>query len=232
MIARDILERAIALLLDKSNVRWPLSELNGWLNDAVKAIVLAKPSSSSKTVNLALVSGTLQSLPSVAGTATPLLLLAINRNIKAVTPATIYGRAVSLVQRSVMDDQMPDWHDTSANPPEKQVRHYIYDEANPTQYFVYPPNSGSGVLEGVLSVLPAPSVATGDVKALANYISELGLPEPYSVPLLDYVLYRAYMKDDITGQPQRAPAYYQQFASAVGIKIQVERAASPSARPL
>jgi hypothetical protein len=230
--AREILGRAVTLLLDQSNVRWPLAELNDWLNEGVRAIVLAKPSASPSTTNLSLENGTLQTLPLTVGGGTTMLLLAINRNIKSVDTNVTPGRAVTLVQRSVMDDQDPDWHDTSVQGTHKRVSHYIYDEANPLQFSVYPPNNGEGLVEAVVSVLPAPSVPTGPANVLANYNSQVGLPEPYSVPLLDYVMYRAYMKDDITGQPARAPAHYQQFAAAVGIKIQVERSSTPNARPL
>jgi hypothetical protein len=230
--AKEILGRAVTLLLDQSNVRWPLAELNDWLNEGVRAIVLAKPSASPLTTNLTLVKGTLQTLPVTIGQSSTMLLLSVNRNVTALTPEIKHGRAVTLVQRSVMDDQEPDWHDASVQGTQKRVSHYIYDEANPLQFFVSPPNDGNGLVEAVVSVLPAPSVATGAVNVLANYNSQVGLPEPYSVPLLDYVMYRAYMKDDITGQPARAPAHYQQFAAAVGIKVQVERASTPNARPL
>jgi hypothetical protein len=45
--------------------------------------------------------------------------------------------------------------------------------------------------------------------------------------LLDYVLYRAFSKEDPAAAPQRAVTHYQAFATAIGIQSQVETATSP-----
>jgi hypothetical protein len=39
------------------------------------------------------------------------------------------------------------------------------------------------------------------------------------------------MKDDIDGAAARSAVHYQQFATAIGLKIQVEKSHSPNARP-
>ena len=47
--ASEIMKLAGVQLLDEDHIRWPLTELADWVNDGVKAIVLAKPSASSKS---------------------------------------------------------------------------------------------------------------------------------------------------------------------------------------
>lgn len=225
---REIMERASVLLLDEDNTRWPLTELCSWINEGVKAIVLAKPSASSATIDIQLAAGTLQKVPA-SGTPTPLALQNISANVRSITPRLL-GRAITIVGRTVLDAADPNWHDTRYVPFKKDVRHYVYDEASPLEFFCYPGNNGDGVVQGLVSTLPAPLAASGDVKELASYAGDIGLPEPYSDPLLDYVLYRAQMKDDLAGAAGRSAMHYQQFATAVGLKIQVEGSTSPNSR--
>ncbi|QND60379.1 DUF6682 family protein [Mesorhizobium huakuii] len=226
---REILERASVLLLDEDHVRWPLAELCSWINEGVKAIVLAKPSASSATIVIPLVAGTLQSVPAT-GTPTPLILQNISANVRSQTPTRLLGRAITVIGRTILDAEVPNWHDTRYSPFKKDVRHYVYDEAAPLEFFCYPGNTGDGFVQGLVSTLPTKLEATGDVKLPASYEGPVGLPEPYSDPLLDYVLYRAQMKDDLAGGPGRSAMHYQQFATAVGLKIQIEGSTSPNAR--
>jgi hypothetical protein len=65
---------------------------------------------------------------------------------------------------------------------------------------------------------------------LASYEQDIGLEDIYLSPVLDFVLFRAKSKDSDDGNPVGAVAHYQAFASAVGIKTQVEGANSPNAR--
>lgn len=227
---RDIMERAGLILQDEDNVRWLPSELCQWLNDGIKAIILAKPSAKTETRVLTLAEGTLQAIATVAGSPTPLALISITRNITATTPARIGGRTVRAVSGAVLDAQEPYWHDPDQVRFKAEVRQYVYDEQNPLEFYVYPGNDGTGTVEAVVSVLPDLLEATGSVDDLASYDTAISLPEPYSVPLLDYVLFRAFSKDDTGAQPGRSMSHYQAFATAIGIKIRVEGASSPNSR--
>lgn len=227
---REIMERAAILLHDADHVRWTLPELCGWINEAVRAIVLAKPSARSESRVIALEPGTLQRVPQT-GAPEPLALLAIRRNIADPDHPEQGGRAVTKTSITALDAQEPNWHDPQTVPFRKEARQFVFDEENPLEYYVYPGNDGSGHVDAVLSVLPSPLSPSGPADAIDSYAGQIGLPEPYSVPLLDYVLYRAQMKDDEAGSGGRAMAHYQQFATALGIKVQVARATSPNARP-
>lgn len=225
---KHIMELADTILADEDHVRWPLSEIAGWINEAVKAIILVKPSASSASRVVDLVAGTRQAVPQT-GTPTPLRLIDVVCNITATDPVA-RGRVISPVSRTQLDAQEPNWHDNRHVRFAKQVRHVTFDEDNPLEYLVYPGNNGDGQIEVITSELPAPLVATDDPNSIESYSGDVGLPEPYSVPLLDYVLWRCFLKDDLQGAPQRATLHYARYAEAVGIKIQVEGATSPNAR--
>lgn len=222
----DIMARVGDLLNDEDHIRWTPAELCIWINEAVRAIILAKPSASSASQILTLVAGTLQAVPAPA-----LSLVRLVRNLKtAATSPRIGDKIITPVARDILDAQDPDWHDSSKTPHQKLVRHCVYDEANPREFYVYPGNNGQGIVEAIVATLPTPLAANGDAALPASYSAEIGLPEPYSVPVLDYVLYRCQSKDDTGANAGRAMAHYQQFASAIGLKIQVEGATSVNAR--
>ena len=81
-LASDILRKASVILLDEDHIRWPLSELNDWLNDGIKATILAKPSASSTTIAIQLREGTLQEVPTDTDPV-PLSLVRLVRNLKS-----------------------------------------------------------------------------------------------------------------------------------------------------
>ncbi|MEK1928574.1 MAG: DUF6682 family protein [Pararhizobium sp.] len=226
---REIMELANVILNDVDNVRWPLREIAKWINEAVRAIVLAKPSASSATTAIQMVAGTLQRVPET-GVPTPLALTRLVRNLKDNTLPRQGTRIITATSRVLLDAQDPNWHDMTRTLPKKQVRQYVFDEATPLEFYVYPANDGTGWVEAVLSFLPKALEASAADNDLASYEIDVGLPEPYSVPILDYVLFRCFSKDDLGQGPGRSAAHYQQFASAVGLKIQVEGATSPNTR--
>lgn len=226
MLASDILSRAATILQDEDHVRWPLPELVGWLNDGMKAIVLAQPSAHAVSYALPLSEGTLQALSN----ASHLRLLRITRNLASTSSPRVGGRVVRVVQRDLLDMQSPNWHDPSDTPYKKEVRQYVFDEQNPREFYVWPGNDGTGVVEAVLSTLPTAISAAGDVDTIGSYATAIDLPEPWGVVLLDFILYRAYSKDALEGGAGRAGLHYQQFAGAVGIKVQGDSDASPNAR--
>lgn len=226
MNGSELLRRAADVLQDIEHVRWTLPELVRWANDGLRAIVLAKPSAKSESVALPLVEGTLQSLTDEAH----LRLLRIPRNLTDAGPPRIGGRVIRPTSRETLDASQPAWHDPKEVRYRKEVRQYVFDEAAPKEFYVYPGNDGSGLVEAVVSVLPAMLTADGDPDAIGSYGAPLGLPEPYGPILLDYVLYRAFSKDDTAADAGRAQLHLQAFAMALGIKAEVAATHSPNAR--
>lgn len=223
--ASEIMVEAAIVLQDEDHVRWTLPELNRWINGGQNAIVLAKPSANARSVEISLEAGTLQRLYN----ADHLLLLRLPRNLLATGQNPRQGgRAIRPTDRETLDAAEPEWANPAVVPFRKEVRQYCYDEANPREFYVYPGNDGTGVVEAVVSKAPATIAASGDVNQIASYNTSLELQAPYGLPLLDYVLFRAYSKDAVGADAGRANFHYLQFANALGIKVQIERATSPN----
>jgi hypothetical protein len=211
----NIVSRAAIILQDTTGVRWPQTEeLLLWLNDGQREIVLRKPDAYAQNEVVALIAGTKQSIP-----ANGIQLLDVIRNMG--TDGETPGRAVTRIDREILDEQRPNWHTEDAS---DETKHYTFDGQDPKRFYVYPPQaSPPGKVEMVYASSPT------DLPSLATTIT---LDDIYSGPLLDYVLYRAYSKDaDLTpSAPERAVAHYNSFLSALGAKSQIQEASSPNTR--
>lgn len=227
--ARKLFEEAGILLNDTGEFtarRTPLSELCDWLNDGLTAIVLQKPSATAQTVTLDLKEGTLQQLPSHFSS-----ILRPVRNVRGEKSDRRPRKVVTVTSGETINAIKPDWHDSYSVPFAQQVKHFIYDEANPKAFYVYPGNDGTGYLEAVLSAVPAEVEAKGDPAELASYDVAIPIDDVYFGVLLDYVMYRARSKDaQESGNAQRAALHYQQFANALGINVTVETNMSPNTK--
>lgn len=223
--ARDIFERAGAVLQDTTFVRWTLPELRLWLNDGLREIAIHKPSAVSKNMVLTLVAGTYQTLPAASlGMVRPI------RNLASGVASPRVGRgAVTVVAREIMDAQDPNWHDTAFSPATAAVAHVITDPMDVKSFYVWPPNTGTGFLEAIVAVAPTDYAAPASPTVLTSYSAVVDLDDLYQGALLDYILYRAFSKEtDLQGSPQRAQAHYNLFAQALGIKTQKQAIANPN----
>lgn len=220
---QSVIDRVQTTLQDTTGIRWPVTdELVLWVNDAQREIALLKPDASAKNETVTLASGTKQSIPSTGNR-----LLRAVRNMSAATNGT-GKRSVRLVSREILDAQTPDWHDPSVSGDAAHtniVKHYIYDEQNPRNFYVYPGVSGSAYLEIVFSANPN-TVGLSD---------NLDVPDVFANAVMNYVLYMAYMKDaEYAGNSQRAANHYQLFTTSVTGKGQIDAMTTPNleqARP-
>jgi len=225
----QLMRDARILLQDTDSRRWPVPELLIWINAGGREIATQRPEASVENIPLQLVPGTLQKLPDHATG-----LLRVIRNLVGGRrpPAERIGRdAVTIIPREVLDTQTPDWHNPDRHPPKKVVDHVVYDEADPRSFYVFPPNSGAGHLEVVISRIPAVVDQTDTPNSVASYSGKhVPVDRAYQNALLDYVLYRAYSKDaSFTGDAERAVRYYNAFAGAIGLRQQ-QGANNPNAQ--
>lgn len=214
---QSVIDRVQTTLQDTTGVRWPVvGELVLWINDAQREIALLKPDASAKNTTITLVDGTKQDIPSDGNR-----LLRAVRNMSAASGGT-GKRSVRLVQREVLDAQTPDWHDPTVTGDAAHtsiVKHYIYDEQNPRNFYVYPGVSGSAYLEIIYSANPS-TVGQSD---------NLDIPDIYANAVMNYVLYMAYMKDaEYAGNNQRAASHFQIFTASVTGKGQVDALTTPN----
>lgn len=218
VLASDIISRAQTIVQDTTGVRWPTTELLQWLNDGQREVVNVKPSASAFNTVINLQQGTLQQIG--AGN---LSLLRVTRNLKTpITTPRIGTRAVRMVSLDVMDAQNPNWHDPAVFPYAKEAKHCCFDDIDASVFYVFPGNDGTGAMEVTVSRLP------DDITAASAPIT---LPDIYRNPLLDYVLFRAYLKDaDQVANAERSATHYQLFASSITAKVTNETTVNPNTR--
>ena len=213
----SVIDRVQTVLQDTTGVRWPVvAELVLWVNDAQREIALLKPDASAANNTITLVPGTKQTIPTDGNR-----LLKAVRNMSAASGGN-GKRAVRLVDREVLDAQTPDWHDPDVGGDATHgslVKHYLYDESNPRNFYVYPGVEGNAFLEIIYSANPS-TVANG---------GNLSIPDIFANAVLNYVLYMAYMKDaEFAGNSQRASSHYQLFTSAITGKGQIDAVTNPN----
>jgi hypothetical protein len=216
---QSVIDRVQKTLQDTTGVRWPVvDELVLWVNDAQREIALLKPDASAKNTTISLVAGTKQEIPSEGNR-----LLRVVRNMSAATNGS-GRRAVRIVSREVLDAQTPDWHDPSITGDAAHaaiVKHYIYDEQNPRNFYVYPgvASPAASYVEIIYSANPATVAQNGN----------LDIPDIFANAVMNYVLYMAYMKDaEYAGNQQRASSHFQLFMSSITGKAQLDTITSPN----
>ena len=244
--ADNIITRVRTILQDDTGIRWPEAELLLWISDAQREICLLKPDASAINDIVKLQAGTtkqtMATLNNGAGALTGNRFLRVIRNIMNTDFSDLEvdastsgaGRSIRLVDRRILDSQFPDWHDPQVTGDATfittggNVQHYIFDEIDPTTFYVFPGiahEDGSGTatacyIEIVYSGVPA------DVAAKTDTID---LPDVYVNCITDYVCYRAFTKDaDYASNAQRATNHYNAFASAIGVKARGDDDTSPN----
>jgi hypothetical protein len=197
VVASSIINRVRLQLVDTGTPqRWSDAELLDWLSDGQRSIVAALPGAAPVKVTQAMVAGVLQPLPAVA-----YKLITIFRNL---TTGGVAGQSCQEIDRSLMDMQYSSW---PSDAPASNVRVWWYDEDDPGNFYIYPPNDGTGSVELTYSVMPLDLTAT---------TSNLVLRDIYQTALFDYVMARAHQKDsDYAAGGGLVTAYMQLFTSFI-----------------
>jgi hypothetical protein len=208
-----IADKCEIILQDSTNIRWSESELLGWINWGQREIVHYRPDASVSRLSKALAAGAKQTLP-----ATGQRLYGDPRNMGSGGGSP--GRVVTLVDRETLDAYDPDWQSgTDA----ATIKHYLYDEKEPTIFFVYPPADGTTYLELPCVVEPA---------ELASLASTITLDDSFEGLLIDCVLYRAFSKDaDYLPNQQRAAIHQNAYMQSLTGKSAGDQAMAPKVKP-
>ena len=214
--AQSIIRRVVETLQDNTSIRWPVSELVRYLNDAQREVILYRPDAAVTNAPVALVAGSRQNLP-VGGT----------KLVEVVRNSTGTKRAVRMVNREILDAQLPGWH---AQTGVTEILHYMYDPREPRVFYVYPPAAASGAsVEVTYASVPADIAEPADGALYTAVSGNIGVPDIYTNALQDYILYRAYTKDsEYAGNAARAQAHYAAFANALGVEIKATLAVGPN----
>jgi len=214
----NIISRVQDTLQDTTSVRWPEAELLRYLNDSQREIVNFRPEASSTHQNVQLITGTEQTLPSGG-----LRLIKVVRGMSAASTGATGKRAIRIVDVDILNSQEPEWHNPSVSGDAAHgtvPKHYVFDEDDPRKYYVYPGVAGNSFVEIVFSASPA---------NLANTSAVISVDDIFGNAIIDFVLFKCYMKDaEYAGNGQRAATHYQLFAQSIGQGSQAQTLLSPN----
>lgn len=215
----DLISRAKTLLQDTTSVRWSLSELQSSLNDGYRETLNLRPDSNTLTGTFSCAAGPRQVL--TTGFANASRLVAVVRNVAASSNKY----AVHLIDRRVLDTQRRGWY---TEPASVSVEKYVFDARQPREFLVYPPATSAAQLEVLYAQVPTPHTLT-DVQLANSATAEvIRIDDTFANALLDYMLYRAYIKDsEQQGNAARAVAHYQAFQNSLGVSAQANAASQP-----
>lgn len=204
MKASRVISQARIVLNDPDGARWPDGELLGWLNGAQLQIVAVRPDAKATKADLTLAAGVEQALP-----ANGTRLLDVVRNVG--------GGAITLISRDQLNEFDPDWY--TADPGEF-IRHYTFDANDPKSFEVYPPAPADLKVRILYAAIPT------DCETPA---SDIDLDDIFEGPLIDWVCYRAWIKDgDSAPDAQRAANALATFMQALTGKTQSDQTAKPA----
>lgn len=196
-------------LHDPNGVRYTLSALLQFVSDAQRAVVLCRPDANAVVESVLLDEGsTRQALP-----AGGVRFFGLIRNMGADggTP----GRAVRVASLESLNLVSANWHRAGPSP---EIYDYAPDEVTPTVFWVSPAPGKDVWVEIKYSAEPAEVRADGTLNVL----------ETFSEPVREYVLYRAYSRNDAAVDFQgRAALHLQRFFSLLGQEAQARLMTSP-----
>ena len=201
---RSILNRVGALLNDEAFVRWEESELLEWLNDGQRVIARG-PATDVYILRDTITAspGTRQSLPENG-----LRLIDVIRN-------TSDGSAILQSDYALVNVLASTWRSAATAP----AQNWFYDERNPKEFEVYPPQSGAETIEIVFNAEPPDASVGGNI----------AIDDTYADALIDYVMYRALSKDneEVSMEQRRATGFYNAFLVGAGMKDATDAMVEP-----
>lgn len=202
-----IIARVNDSLVDDLFTRWPKEDLLQYYNDANKAIVLIRPDAFVEEISFSCDAGTKQAIPQAA-----LRLVDIQYN-------SVSGMAVIRKARSEITEYDPHWYGSTGEP---QAEYFIYDERNPSRFFVYPGVSGGTKIQMVYSISP-PETGISNIDTAPSVLDAI-----YTNAIVEYMLYKAHSKDFEYSEQQRASMHYQMFRTILNAKSEAEVGMTPT----
>lgn len=220
----DVVKRAQTILQDTTATRWPLVEIQNWLNDAYKEVIINRPDANTLSEVVPLTAGARQKCTDTGSINLPNLLRVIDV-VRNMHPSSD-SRAIRRMDRRILDDQRPQWY---AETQSYTIQHYVFDDRLPHEFLVYPPATTGTTVELVYSSVPTPHNLTEAQLGSPATTDTIKLDDVYANAILDYILYRAYSKDaEYAANAARAQSHYQAFASSLGVKTTVDLNVSPN----
>lgn len=208
--ANDYIVEAADLYGDTSYERISSATWIKHLNAAIRALILVRPDAGSVTESVQLAAGIKQDKPTAA-----LRILDITRNMG--TDGLTTGKVITPCSRKNIDFSNLLWSQATG---ETAIDNYSYDSNAPDVFYVTPPVSSTTnvYVEMISSQLPTACTTTG---------SDPGVNDLFFEPIVQFMLYKAFVKDDEGQEFQKAIAYLQTFFNLLQVEMSASTAAGP-----
>jgi hypothetical protein len=200
---QDFVDKILLDLVDEDRVTWTDDDITEDLNEGIRALCAVKPDAHVITENIVMVAGTVQTLPEGG---TQLFDLAENADSL---------RRVTQVDQELLDETYAFW---PAGTQAVDVKHFTIDPRDPTQFRVYPPNDGTGVVLGSYGAVPGAVSVGSDL---------LPVGDKYEPALVQYTLGAAYRRNTQRQDLTKSAGYMQAFYTMLGLGAKGQAAASP-----
>jgi hypothetical protein len=199
MKASDIITRATDILQDAGNDYWSADELLRWLADGRNDAYKLRPDLYSSVETMTLTPGVTQTLPNSAR-----WLFSLNRNVSHPRQ-----RKITLVKDDDLSRVRPTWRSMKGA---TEIQHYLYDLRDPAHFDVFPPVAEDVQIE-LDYAKPPTAPATSD---------DLTQEGEYYTALIDYICYRAFLKecDTVPAFQARAEIHQQAFVALLSDTVQ------------
>lgn len=215
--AQDIIRRVTDTLYDITSIKWPVNRLVRYLNDGQRDIVTHRPDAMNTAISHALVAGAKQTLPANG-----------EKLIDVLANTGGNKRAVTKVDRGLMDAQTPTWRNVTAA---SEILHFMYDPREPKAFEVYPPALGGASLEIEYAARPTDIVEPAAGALWSAVVGNISVGDLHANALQDYILYRCHSENTQQAQPARAQAHYAAYANALGVELKATIALDASSEP-
>lgn len=191
--------------------RWSDTDLLSKLNNGQRFIVQHVPKANVSNLPWQLAAGVLQSIPTGG-----IELISIDFNMG--TSGTVQGAPIRIISLDELNALIPDWTTATAS---ATVQLYVFNEEDPTHFYVYPPQpaSSQGYVRGPYSTSPADVAAVG---------SAITLNDIFKSPLKQYMFYECYRLETDALALQQAAAYYNACVTEIGRKDLIMKTYSPN----
>ena len=194
--ATTIANEIEALLNDSGNDIWTAAQICSFVSEAQHLIVSLRPDANAVTEALTLATTSKQSIP-----AGGVKLLDVIANTS--------GAPIQKITRERMTDLVSAWTTETGT----AVEFFMFDEENPTVFWVYPKPASAISIDIMYSVEPD----LFDVNS-----TDLGISDVYISAIYDHVLYRCLSMHTKGADFDKAAAYQNSFYSILGVKVQNE----------
>ncbi len=197
MTGMELIEILRSLLLDPDDGVWPMPIKKAIIDEAMSTIVLLRPDATAEAVEFVLQAHSPKQKIPIGG----VRFLDLVRNIGGT------GRAIVEFNRKDLGKLMPSWttiKDTS-------VEYYMFEEESPLNFWVFPVP---------LTPVTVELVYSKPHKPFEHDDSWIGLPDIFTAPIIEYVMYRALNMTSAGQNAQKAAFHLQNFYSSMGKKLE------------